>query len=287
MNWLLLTFLAVLSRSFQSITMKMLTNHAKVSPMTQSLLATLAAFILAMLVSPFIGGVTFSQLNDNYTVVTLVVVSQTIGNIFFFKGLSKLDAGVTAIAFSSILLWGTILSVLFLDSSFELKQVFGIVILGAAIVLVQKRKNIKHIDLAVIYVLFSAMLFAVFQVSSAELAKTMSTGTYLFIAYGGTAALTSLVYAKQVRKDFRYLAKQRTLIAKSSLRTGLCSVGYFVFSFFAYSEAPDRGIVVVLLTSQVILSVLLGIILLKERDRLKIKLIAGVLAVIAGILIRS
>ena len=43
----------------------------------------------------------------------------------------------------------------------------------------------------------------------------------------------------------------------------------------------------VLLTAQVILSVIFGIIFLKERGNMGKKLLAGILAVIAGILIKA
>jgi uncharacterized membrane protein len=68
---------------------------------------------------------------------------------------------------------------------------------------------------------------------------------------------------------------------------GITSLGYFVFSYLAYGIAPSRGVVVLLLTTQVILSVILGIILLKERDRVGRKLISAVVAVAGAILIKS
>lgn len=287
MNWLLLTFLAILSRSFQSITSKIFTNHAKVTPITQSVLFLGTAFFLCLPLSPFIGGITFEGLSSLWLPTTIMILSLALGNTLFFKGLSKLEASITAIAFSSILLWGSILSVMFLGSSFSIKQIAGIGLLGFAIILVQNIKKIKAINPAVLHIIISALFFAIFQVSSAELAKSMPAGTYLFLSYGGATLLTLLMYGKQVAQDLKSLSKQKVAVAKVTLLAALCSTGYFVFSYFAYQQAPDRGVVVVLLTSQVILSVILGIILLKENDRLPRKLAAGLLAAIAGVLIKS
>lgn len=55
----------------------------------------------------------------------------------------------------------------------------------------------------------------------------------------------------------------------------------------ATDEAPQPAIVGMLLTSQVVLGVILSIIFLKEHDNIGRKLGAGVLAVIAGILIKT
>ncbi|MEK7499803.1 MAG: EamA family transporter, partial [Patescibacteria group bacterium] len=167
------------------------------------------------------------------------------------------------------------------------KQLIGIVVLFLAILLVQYKKGVKRIEPAVLYILASALLFAVFQVSSAELAKTMPAGTYLLLSFGGATLIVWLAYIKRVREDIKTLIKQKTTVAKATLFASACSTGYFVFSYFACRNAPDRGVVVVLLTAQVILSVLLGVLLLKETDRLPRKITAGVMAVIAGILIKS
>lgn len=217
----------------------------------------------------------------------MMIISLTLGNILFFKGLSNLEASITAIAFSSILLWGSVLSVLFLDSSFIPKQIIGIILLGFAIIFVSYNRKAHLIDRSVLYIIVSALLFAIFQVSSAELAKTMSAGAYLFLSFGGASLLTYLVYMKKVHQDIAVLTHKKMYVLRATLSAAACSTGYFLFSYFAYRYAPDRGIVVVLLTAQVILSVILGVILLKERDRIPRKIIAGVLALIAGILIKS
>ncbi len=287
MNWLLLTVLAICSRSLMSIGVKLLSNRAKVSPMTQSVLFTGAATLLSLAISPFVGGISFDGLSGLWLITLLMIVSQAGGNILFFKGLASLEASVAAIAFSSLLLWGSLLSVVFLGSSFSLQQMGGIVLLFLAILLVQYKKGAKKVEPAILYILGSALLFAVFQVSSAELAKTMPAGTYLLLSFGGATLIVWLAYIRQVRKDFKTLAKHTVSVVQTTIFASACSTGYFVFSYFAYRNAPDRGVVVVLLTAQVILSVLLGVILLREREHLPRKLVAGCIALLAGILIKS
>ena len=287
MNWLVLTLLAIIFRSFQSITVKVLSNSAKVSPMAQSVLFTGAAAILSLIISPIIGGISTAGLSELWAVALIMVLAQSFGNILFFKGLAALEASVTAIAFSSILLWSVILSVMFLGSSFSIVQIFGIVFLFAAIVMVQYKKGVKKVEPAILYIVFSALLFAVFQVSSAELAKTVPAATYLLLNFAGATVIVWLIYFKRVNSDLKELSRQKLMVSQAVALAAICSTGYFVFSYFAYMAAPDRGVVVVLLTSQVVLSVILGILLLKERENTGRKLGAGFLALIAGILIKS
>lgn len=287
MNWLSLTLLAITSRALYSVASKLLSGHVKVSAITHSLLLTTIAGLLSFFLSPLVGGISFAGAERYWIAILIMILSQTFGNIFYFKGLRHLDAGTSQIAFSSILIWGAILSTLFLGSSFSNQQLIGIAILLLAIILAQYNNRKLQLSPGITDVIISAVLFAVFQVSSADLAKNISSGAYLLLAYLGPSLLVGVLYAKTVGKDLPALATQlRNTASKTFLASGL-SLGYFIFSFFAYQQAPDRGVVVVLLTSQVILSVVFGIILLKEKANMGRKLVAGMLSVIAGVLIKS
>jgi len=287
MNWLLLTIFAILSRATFGIATKVLSNNVKVSPITQSVLLTGAAAILTVLVSPFIGGLSFHGLASLWPIALLMTVSQAFGNIVFFKGLEKLEASSAQVVFASILIWSTILSVIFLGSHFSYLQLVGIFILLGAILLVQYRKGVTLIDRNALYILAAAALFAVFQITSAEMAKTVSAGAYLLTAYLGATVIIGLGYWSKVKADIPALTKKASVTLKATLFASATSLLYFVFAYFAYQKAPDRGVVVVLLTAQVVVTVVLAIIFLKERDYIKRKLAAGVLAVIAGFLIKS
>lgn len=288
MNWLFLTILAIVSRGIFGIAVKLLSDKVKVSAQSRAVLLTTGAGFLSLIISPLIGGIHFGGLSAVWGIALLMVISQAFGNIIFFKGLEKLDASTAQIAFASILLWSTLLSVLFLHSHFTLKQFLGIVILFIAILAVQySRTSDRKLNEGIFYVVLSTALFAIFQTTSAELAKTVSAGAYLLLAFLGSSVIVSSIYWKKVKSDFSFVRKH----AYDSLGTSLFACGmstlYFVFSYFAYKHAPDRGVVVVLLTSQVVVTVILAIIFLKERKNVGRKLIGGVLAVVAGVLIKS
>lgn len=287
MNWLLLTILAITARSVFSLGTKLLSRDVKVSPQTQSFLLTFASGILALIICPFIGGINFNGINQNLLPIFLIIISSVFGNVIFFKGQNKLDAGTTQIAFSSILIWGAILSTVFLKSKFSLLQVVGILLMMVAIILVQNIRKVTNFNSSVLYIIASSLLFAIFQVASASISSFISTGTYLVFSYLGTALITFLIFFKIIKDDLKKLTLQmKNTFFKTIFASGT-SLLYFIFSYLAYKVAPDRGIVVILLTAQVILSVILGIFFLKEKENLKRKLLAGALAFLAGSLIKS
>ena len=242
---------------------------------------------MSIFLSPLVGGISFDGIGDYWFAVIAMVATQGFGNILFFKGVKSLDSGMAQIAFSSILIWGAILSVIFLDSVFSFSQIVGILVMFLAIVIAQHKKGIKKPDLGFLYIAASAILFAGFQVASADLSEALSTGAYLLLAYFGSSLLLALIYFKTIKKDWKSLKHQVKSTSTNTLFASGTSALYFIFSYLAFQEAPDRGVVVVLLTAQVILSVILGIIFLKEKDNVERKVAAGILAFIAGALIRS
>jgi len=287
MNWLVFTILSIISRALYSIGTRMLSKDVKVSPITQSILLTLTSGFMGLLISPFVGGIHFNGITTQLLPILVITISAAFGNIIYFKGQKLLDAGMTQIAFSSILIWGTILSAIFLGSTFSIKQLLGILLMLCAFILVQYKKSGTHLSPSVLYIVISAVLFATMQVASAGVSKSLGTGVYLLISYFGPSTIIGIIYWKSIQKDYILLKQQLNKTFLRTLFASGTSLLYFIFSFLAYKTAPDRGVVVVLLTSQVILSIIFGIIFLKEKESVGKKIIAGILAFIAGALIKS
>jgi drug/metabolite transporter (DMT)-like permease len=287
MNWIVFTILAILFRAIYSLATRVLSVSVKVSAITQSVLMTTLASLLSLILSPFLGGFSFSHLGEIWIPLTLMIVSSSVGNIIYFKGQEHLDTGTTQIAFSSIVIWGTFLSLLFLGSHFSLLQFAGILLLLCAIIMIQYEKTAFKPSPAILYILASAGIFAVFQVTSAQVSKVLPAGTALPFEYIGSTLLVAAIYWKKVQKEFGTLKAN----SKNTLQAGFFASGstllYYLFAYIAYSLAPDRGIVVLLLTTQVIVSVLLGLIFLKEREGIKRKLLAAIIAVAASIMIKA
>lgn len=286
MNWLYLTLASVIARAAFGVTTKVISNKVKVSAITQAVLLTGSGAVIALLLSPLLGGISFGGLANEWWVALLMVVSSVVGNVLYFKGLEKLDASNAQVIFSSILIWGTVLSIAFLGSNFKLQQLVGVLVLLGAIILIQYKRQTTLFNSSSLLILGAAACFAVFQVTSAVLSKTISTGTYTFLAYAGGTLIVGLVYRKRVFADLSSIGNQASAFLLTSM-TGSLSVAYAIFAFLAYRSAPDRGVVVLLLTTQVIFGVVLAVIFLKERQRIPRKILAAILAVMGGLLIKS
>lgn len=284
MDWLLLTFISVIFRSVYGVMTKVLSNRLKVTAYTQATLLPLAGAFIALLISPLLGGLHFSFSEVSLVTVALVVLGQGLGNITYFAAIKDLTNGTAQIAFSSILIFNTFLSLIFLGLDLSWINVFGIFLLMLAILGVVTGK-IELNKNGVALMVLSAFLFSVFQLSSAEISGQVGAAIYLIIAYLGAAAVVFAIKWKAVTKDLAR-ARSRPLIT-IPLLTAIPSIGNFLFAYYAYRSAPEPAKVAMLLTSQVVLTVILSYFLLKEKGHVFRKILAAVLVLISAVLIKS
>ena len=284
MSWIALTFISVFFRSIYGVMTKVLSNKLKVSVYTQAALLPLAAVVVTLLLSPLLGGIHPSFVGVSLFAVALVVLGQGLGNIAYFAAIKDLTNGTAQIAFSSILIFNTLLSLIFLNLHLSPANVFGLFLLMLAILSVVSGKVELH-KRGVAYMVLAAFLFSVFQLSSAQISKQVGPVTYLLIAYLGAAAVVLLVKGRIVLSDLRHADLKPTLAIP--FLTAMPSLGNFLFAYYAYRIAPEPAKVAMLLTSQVVLTVFLSYFLLNEKGHLPRKAIAAVLVVASAILIKS
>lgn len=285
MNWLILTAISVIFRAIYGVMTKVFSNEIKTSVYTQVIILPLVGAVIALLVSPLMGGLKFNFSEVNLVAVILVILSQGLGNITYFASIKNLTNSTAQIAFSSILVFNTILSLIFLGLRLSFVNVFGIVLLLLAILSVTTGKIELH-RRGVALMVLSAFLFSIFQLSSAEISKQVGAATYLLIAYLGAATVVFAIKWKIVIKDL-YQAERMKSILGISILTAIPSLLYFLFAYYAYRSAPEPGKVAIILTSQVVLTVFLSYFFLKEKSYLLRKVFAAALIVIATILIKG
>lgn len=287
MNWVLITVVAIISRAFYSISTKALSSRVKLHEHTQSVILPFVGAVLALLLIPWFG-FNLQGLGQYWWLALLVGFTQGLGNIVYFYGQKYIDSGTTQVALSSKLVWSALLAVIFLGSKFSFVQIAGMVLLMLGVILVQQlgKKN-KDIRKGMLLIGVSAVIFAVFAIAGAKLSKGVNPVVYLLVTYLGACVFASIIGFKDVARDLPYIKQNLNTVAKYFTYAAATSTVYFTLVYFAYRKAPDAGVVAVLVNAQVVTTVLLATVLLKERDHLPRKLIAGLLVVLSSYLIVS
>jgi drug/metabolite transporter (DMT)-like permease len=231
MDWLLLAFFSVISRAIYGVLSKVLSGKVKASAYTQAATLLFAGGLISLLISPIVGGLSFNFAHVSLVTVALVIFGQGLGNILYFLAIKNLTNGTAQITFSSILIFNTFLGIAFLNLHLSLINTFGLVILMLAILSAVNGKveiNKNGVSLMVL----SALLFSVFQLSSADLSKHVGAATYLLIAYFGGALVIFALKSKTIIKDLSLPGRRTTL--GFPLITAVPSLGNFAFAYYAY-----------------------------------------------------
>lgn len=284
MNWLLLTAISIVFRSIYGLMTKVLSNQKELSVFTQSLLLSIAGAVVSLIISPILGGISLKLDQVNPLALLLVTVPSGLGNVIYFEAMKKLTNSTSQIAFSSILIFNTVLGLVFLNLRLSLINVLGLVLLAAAILMVVSGK-VELRRREVLLMILAAFMFSLFQLSSAAVAKQVSVATYLFLANLGSAVVILVLRSKQIFNNLRQI-KLNYFVFAIPVLTALPTLAYSSFAFYAYRTAPEPTKVAMLLPAQVVLTVILSYFFLKERNRLAIKLLAAVLVVIAAMMIK-
>ncbi len=284
MTWLLLTFISVVCRALYGIMSKILSSSAKTSPYTQATLLSAVCAAVGLILTPFLGGLTTDFSKVSILTVALVALGQGLGNIFYFTAIKSLTNGTAQIAFSSILIFNTVLSLLFLNLHLSALNIFGVILLLIAIMSVVSGKVVFD-KRGIVLMVIGSFFYAVFQLSSSKLSHQVSAGTYLLIAYAGGALVVFLIKSKLIIHDMRQPGAK--LAIRNSLYAAVPSLSNFLFAYYAYRSAPRPAIVAILLTSQVVVTIILGYFILKERDNVKRKVGAALLVVASAALIKD
>ncbi|OGL30840.1 hypothetical protein A3F37_00120 [Candidatus Saccharibacteria bacterium RIFCSPHIGHO2_12_FULL_41_12] len=285
MNWLVLTLFAVIFRAFMGISTKVVSNKIKVSSETQTVLFLIAGLIVSVLVSPFLGGIDIDLAKVSLTAVALVAIGQGVGNILYFAAIKNLTNGTAQIAFSSTLVFTTLMSLVFLDLKLSPINFVGIIILALAILNVVNGKVEFH-KRGVTLMILSGLSFSAFLLASSELSQQVSAASYLVIAY---VSSTSVVFAVKWRAIVADISEHKEKLINTLhilFISAIPSVSYFVFTYWAYRSAPEPAKVAIILPAQIIPTVLLSYFLLKEKNHLFRKFISAILVIVAAVLIK-
>lgn len=135
MSWIFFTVLAIFARAIYGVMSKVLSSKVLLAPSTQAFLLTMSGAFIAVIGSPLLGGIHLNTDDINLLSIAMVVLGQGLGNIVYFIGIKKLTSGTTQIAFSSILVFNILLSLIFLGLKLSLINVVGILLLSVAILL--------------------------------------------------------------------------------------------------------------------------------------------------------
>ncbi len=282
MSWFIFALLCVFFVSFANIIRKVLMKDDKSDPFSY---AVIFHFLIGVinLIFALIVGFRFPEFNLNLIFLFLSAALWGGCSIFIFKALQLLESSEVTILSSLRVLITIIASIIFLQESFNFQKIIGTILILISVVLVSNLKKGFKFNKGVTYtfwmVLFSGLAITV----DAFNIKHYDPISYNAIQNFLISLMILIIYPKTI---FQWKSFIKPSFIKAMLPLAMFSAIQGIFYYYALAKGGNASQVGPITQAQVVLTVLLAVIFLKEKDYLLQKITASVLVTIGVLLLK-
>ncbi len=281
MSWFFLILLSVVIVSFANILQKSLMKDDKSDPISYSIIfAFLLGFINLVVALTF--GFHFPVLHIGLVAFPIAAILWGVGTIFYFKALQLLESSEVTILASVRSLITIAASLLFLGESFSVQKLMGTVIVLFSIFIVTNLKHGIKFNRGIFYTFGMVLFYGLAVVFDVVNLRSTDPLSYLALVNILIGIILLLIFPKAIKKMKVFASKSflRKMLPLSAFSSAQAIAYYFALAKGPASQIAPIG------QAQVIITILLAVIILKERDNLLRKVIAAVLVMIGVILLR-
>ena len=204
------------------------------------------------------------------------------GNVFLFQALKTIEASAFTVIFSSRALFTILASGFFIHEFLSPKGWIGAILILSGVLLVSLTSKGFSLGKAWIFALLAAASFGFANTNDRFLLKSFSLYPYIFSAFVFPAVLVLSFNLGKIKK-MKVFLEAKILVKMILLCIAYASASVTFFS--ALQIAPSSSQVVTINLVSVVITVILSIIILKERKNIGQKFIGAILSFIGLILV--
>ncbi len=281
MSWFVLILLSVVIVSFANILQKILMKDDKSDPISYSIIFAFLLGVINLGVA-LIFGFHIPPISINSIFLIGAALLWGIGTIFFFKALQLLESSEVTILSSVRSLITIAASLLFLNETFNLQKLIGVIVVLFSISIVTNLKHGLKFNKGVYYTFGMTVFYGIAVVFDVVNLRYSDPLSYLAIVNFLIAIILLLIFPKSVKKlkVFTNVNFLKKMIPVSIFTTAQAIAYYFALAKGPASQIAPIG------QSQVIITIVLAAILLRERDNLPRKVLAAILVTIGVVLLK-
>jgi drug/metabolite transporter (DMT)-like permease len=218
-----------------------------------------------------------------FIVLVTIVVAMLWGlsDLFTFTAYKFEEASVLTSIYPLYHVIAFLVSIIFFRSQLTFMLVIGFLCIAIASFVASYQREDFHISKGMWYCLASCVSYGLALGLMPILANAFSITINLLIGYGGPLVAT-LLFTRPAWKEYQHeLQTQWWKI----LILSILGVSFYVLLIFSY-RGGNVPLVIVTLSLETVLTALAGIVILKERNNMKRKLLAAIIATIGVLLIQ-
>ena len=285
MSWEILLAISVVLSAIPVLLQRVLLKSDHVEPISFSILFQLGvAAVVTILTLTLRGNISFPPLAPLGWSLLIMTITYALANIFIFNSLKVTEASRFTVIFASKTFFAVIALTLFFKEGLSLQQWLGaiFIVVGVAVVYLQKTQS--QLNRGDLFALCAALMFGMANTNDRYLVEFFDPYAYVIIGFLLPGLAIALAYPRKIAYIRTYFTT--TFMSKVLL---LCLLyGLAAITFFAALQlAPNSSQVFTFNTFGAILTVILSIIFLKERDYLAKKLLGATISLIGLILVNK
>lgn len=212
----------------------------------------------------------------------VLAIFATAAYVLKYRGFQLISASEVVIFATTSKFWNVLGASIFLHESITIRKIIGtiIILIGIAITMYIDKKF--KMNKGIFFVLLAAFLMGLSDISGYYILQTMDASSYQVYFYLLPVITLLLVQPSTIKKISYYFKLDRAL--KVTTLAVFDTLGMLAL-FFAYKSGGKASIIGPLSATKVIVTVILAIILLKERANIKQTLVGAAVTVIGVILL--
>lgn len=283
MSWQALILISVFLASVSAIMQRLLMRDQK----NDAIVASVLLQIISGLIIGLVGLIT-NQLNmvQNYGPVIwnflLMIILYSTGGIAMFKAYQTMNPSRFAILFALRAVFTLIFSSILLNESLTFENFLGLILIIASIVLINYEKGGFKLQKGDLFALYTAFAFGTSNTNDRFLLNTIDVYPYMVLGFILPALVNLVIYNKRFRPFKTYINQE--YLKKMAL---LCIIyaGSAIFFFVALEATDNSSQLASLNLLNGVITVLMSIVIFKEKDKLLLKIIAALISLIGLLLI--
>ncbi|QQS69625.1 DMT family transporter [Candidatus Saccharibacteria bacterium] len=283
MSWEIFVIINLITASLLVPLQRLLLRNEKTEPISFIVVSQL---LTGTLLIPFVlvNGFHMPDLSKYGFLVAAMFLLYSLGHYLYAYTLKRAEASIFSTLLGTSTIWVVAMGYLVLHEALNMFDVLGAVIILTSLLMLMERKKRKiHVEKSVAMGLLVGLIFGIASSMWVYIGKHSDLLTWTMISFFGTPLIFLLI-----RPKLAQTAKH--LISGDLLLKMLFLAVIWAVDNLASLAAYQRGnvsIIAPLLQTSAILSVIIAIIFLGERERLRWKIVAAVVCFVGVALIIS
>ena len=282
MSWQILLIISIIFLSFNGLFHKSLLKNDKSDPRAQAIVFLGLGGFISILIALLRGKLQLEFSPSLIINFSVLATFATIAYVLKYRGFQLITASEVVIFSTTSKFWNVVGASIFLHETITIQKIFGtIIILVGIAVTMYIDKKIK-LNKGIFFVLLGAAFFGLTDINGYYILQTMDASSYQIYFYLLPVFALLLIQPSSIRKLSYYFKLDRAI--KVTALAIFDTLGMLAL-FFAYQAGGKASVIGPLSATKVILTVVLAIIFLKERDNITKKMIGAMITVIGVVLL--